>query len=532
MQDFKLLDCTLRDGGYLNDWNFGHNTLTSVFERIVASGVEVIEVGFLDDRRPFDINRSIMPDSASAEKIYGKIDKGNAMIVGMIDFGTCAIENLQPCSESYLDGIRVIFKKEKMHDALAYCRAVKALGYQVFTQAVSITSYTDDELVSLINMVNEVQPYAVSMVDTYGLLHQDNLLHTLQVIDKHLAPSIGIGYHAHNNFQMGYANCIEMLRQNVNRMLMVDATLYGMGKSAGNAPLELVAMHMNETLGKSYDVSQMLEAIEINIMEIYKQVQWGYNLFYYVAAATACHPNYVSYLMNKHTLSIKSIHDILRSIEEPKKLLYDKQYIEQKYLDYQTYECDDAAALDQLREALGGKPILVLGPGKSIVTHEQDICHYRDTNGCTVVAINYIPECCKPDYLFLTNAKRYTQLSSQLTRDENRDIPTIATSNLTKTSGVFTYALNYSTLIDPQAVIQDNSLMMLLRAFMSIGVDRVALAGFDGYSSDEMNYFSTNMEYNFIKEKAAALNTYAKEFFAAHEDALHVTFVTPSKYKE
>ncbi len=71
MGEIKLLDCTLRDGGYVNDWNFGHNNLVSVFERMVDANIDIIEIGFLDDRRPFDINRSIMPDTDSVEKIYG-----------------------------------------------------------------------------------------------------------------------------------------------------------------------------------------------------------------------------------------------------------------------------------------------------------------------------------------------------------------------------------------------------------------------------------------------------------------------------
>ena len=108
MQQRYLLDCTLRDGGYINDWEFGHDNIVNIFERLVASGVDVIEIGFLDDRRAFDINRSIMPSTECAAKIFGKLDKKSSMVVGMIDYGTCGIDNLQPSSQSYLDGIRVI----------------------------------------------------------------------------------------------------------------------------------------------------------------------------------------------------------------------------------------------------------------------------------------------------------------------------------------------------------------------------------------------------------------------------------------
>ena len=158
MKEIKLLDCTLRDGGYVNDWRFGRTNIESIFERLVDANVDIIEVGFLDDRRPFDKDRSIFPDTCSVDKIYGHLDKKQAMVVGMIDYGTCAIENLAPCSESYLDGIRVIFKKGKMHQAMEYCRQVKALGYKVFSQLVSVTSYSDEELLELISLVNDVKP--------------------------------------------------------------------------------------------------------------------------------------------------------------------------------------------------------------------------------------------------------------------------------------------------------------------------------------------------------------------------------------
>ena len=191
--DIKLLDCTLRDGGYLNDWEFGNSNIVNIFERLVSAGIDIIETGFLDDRRSFDENRTIFPDTGCADRIYGKLDKGNSLIVGMIDYGTCSIDNLADAGDCYLDGIRVIFKKHKMHEAIDFCKQVKAKGYKVFAQAVSITSYNDDELSELIGLVNDLEPYAFSLVDTYGLLHKGTLRHYFDHACAHLKPSIGIG---------------------------------------------------------------------------------------------------------------------------------------------------------------------------------------------------------------------------------------------------------------------------------------------------------------------------------------------------
>ena len=95
-KNVQVLDCTLRDGGYVNDWNFGHSVITGIYKRLEAAGMDFIEVGFLDDRRDFDINRSIMPNTEAINKIFSSVKKGNAMPVAMIDYGTCSLESIGP----------------------------------------------------------------------------------------------------------------------------------------------------------------------------------------------------------------------------------------------------------------------------------------------------------------------------------------------------------------------------------------------------------------------------------------------------
>ncbi len=532
MNDVMLLDCTLRDGGYVNDWKFGRDNIVSIFERVVEAGVDIIEIGFLDERRAFDPDRSIMPDSDCVGKIYGGLDRKQTMVVGMIDYGTCALEHIQPASDCFLDGIRVIFKKHLREPAMEFCAALKAKGYKVFAQLVSVTSYDDAEMLDLIRLANNVQPFAVSIVDTYGLMHQDNLMHYFDLLNDHLDTSVALGYHAHNNFQMGYANCIAVLNRkmcgDVHRPMLVDGSIYGMGKSAGNAPIELIAMFMNHRMGKQYGVSQILEAIDCNISTFYQSATWGYNMFYYLAASNDCHPNYVSYLMQKQTLSIKSINDILGRLEGEKKLLYDKNTIEQLYLDYQKNEVNDAAALSVLGEKLRGKPILLIGPGSSMKKQEAKVAAFYEEKKPLVISINRIPEYLKPDYIFLSNSKRYVGLASRLAKEH---FSIIATSNVTGTTvDAFDYVLNFSSLIDKDAEFIDNSLAMFLKVLVSIGVPQVTLAGFDGYSCRRQNYADPNMEYDFVKRKADYLNGYMRRFLQDLQGTIRVDFLTDTLY--
>ena len=507
MKNIKILDCTLRDGGYLNDWEFGNSSIVNVFERLVSAGIDIIETGFIDDRRPFDYDRTIFPNTDSVNKIFGKLNKGNAVIVGMIDFGTCCIERIQPCNQCFLDGIRVIFKKERMREALEYCERIKALGYKTFVQAVSITSYNDEELEELITLVNDLEPYAFSLVDTYGLLHKGDLMHYFHFACEHLKGKIGIGYHAHNNFQLAYANCIELLENPPkNRMMIVDGSLYGMGKSAGNTPIELLATYMNEYMGTHYHNSQLLEAIEVTMLDIRKQVSWGYSFKFFLSASHDCHPNYVNYLMDLRKLSVKSINEILERITAEKKLLYDADYIRELYFEYQKDSCDDHQAAQVLYERFRDKDILVLGPGKHIYDQRERVDKYINSKSPIVISINFIPDGYSIDYVFMSNAKRYVQLASALNEQRVKS-KLIATSNVTKTEGEFDYKLSYSSLLDTEALMPDNPMIMLLRFLKNTYIKSIAFAGFDGYDEAELpNYINPNMEYVLSSEQARRIN--------------------------
>lgn len=527
----SLLDCTLRDGGYVNDWNFGYSNLVNVFERLADSNVDMIEIGFLDERREFDINRSIMPNTESANKIYGHLNKKNSMVVAMIDYGTCGLENIQPVDRTCIGAIRVIFKKHLRVQALEFCAQIKALGYKVFAQLVSVTSYSDEEMLDLIRLANEVEPYAVSIVDTYGLMHQNNLSHYYDLLNDNLKQSISIGYHGHNNFQMGYANCICMIEKanDTERDLIIDGTLYGMGKSAGNAPIELIVMYLNRMSPKRYNVDQMLEAIDSNILQFYSEPTWGYNLFFYIAASNDCHPNYVSFLLRKRTLSIKSVNEILRKLSLEKALLYDEQYIEKLYIEYQTNTINDASDYEQLRSVFSGRDVLLVGPED---LNDDNLCvviKYIKEKKPIIVTINCIPDQITPDYVFLCNSKRYIQLASMLSQDEYK---IIATSNLTKTGkNEFGYVLNYASLLEKAPIVADSAMVMIFKVLKNLECSSVALAGLEGYTNSTAIQFSNEEGADKIINISTYINDYIHDFIF-NTGIENIKFLTASKFEK
>ena len=375
------------------------------------------------------------------------------------------------------------------------------------------------------------------MVDTYGLLHKQQLAHYFNMANELLKESIGLGYHAHNNFQLAYANCIEVLETELKRMLIVDGTLYGMGKSAGNAPTELLAMYLNENKSKNYHMSQLLEAIDVTMLDLFKQMPWGYQFKFFLSASKDCHPNYVTYLQQKKSLSVKSINEILSRIEPAKKLLYDADYIEKLYLDYQFGDCNDLSDYGKLVELLSDKDVLVMAPGPNLYKQKELVEKYVKNHLDTLtIAVNFVPDGMDivPDYLFLFNSKRYSQMSTAVSDlQKNGKTKIVATSNVTSSAEEFDLTLNYKRLMDHEAEIRENPLFILLDLFKDANVHSIAMAGFDGYQlAAESNYVHENMEYGFTKEKAEAINADVRLALQRSGQMDRITFVTDSMYDE
>lgn len=319
----QLLDCTLRDGGYINQWNFGKKVILSIFEHLQNANIEIIEVGFLNDKTQFSTKKTINPKTKNFDSIFSEIDK-KSMTVAMVNFGNCNIKNID--EPAFLDGIRVIFKKHNINEAIDYCKAIQEKGYKVFVQPVSITTYSDSEMLNLIEKVNLINPYSISIVDTYGLMHKKQLLHYFELINKNLNEDIKIDYHSHNNLQLAYSNSIEFIEISSKRNKIIDASLYGMGKNAGNTCTELVAMYLNNYLNKNYNLEEILIAINNNIIKYKKDDKWGYCLSYFISALNNCNTDYIQYLKNKN-FDLISINKILKNLDKEKQLIYDEDYI-------------------------------------------------------------------------------------------------------------------------------------------------------------------------------------------------------------
>lgn len=329
MKKIELLDCTLRDGGSVNNWMFGEKSIVGIFQSLNDANIDIIETGFIDNNSKEENNRSLNPSDKFFNNLCKKIRNKKCKAFAMIDFSKYDTQNFNLNKSDSLDGIRVMFKKHQLNDVIKFCEQLKKLDYEISLNPVSVTTYTKEELLNLIKKANELKPEILYIVDTYGLLSTSETVELFNFFDNNLEKNIKIGYHVHNNLQLALANSIEIIKTNSDRQLVIDASLYGMGKRAGNTPIESLSLYLNNNFNFKYDTSKLIDAIEKYIQPLKSQFNWGYSLVHYIAAINKCHSDYVTFLYKEKNLSLNEVHDILKEIPNDKKLNFDKNFLKE-----------------------------------------------------------------------------------------------------------------------------------------------------------------------------------------------------------
>lgn len=530
MNQIAILDCTLRDGGYINHFHFGRGVIKSIINGLSIAGMDIIECGFLmkGERDP---ECSLFGNIKALKKLIAPKAQ-TSMYVAMVAYGDFPLEELCVRCSTTIDGIRLTFHKEEMEGAFEYAREVMKLGYEVFIQPVGTTAYTDIELLKMIEEVNSIKPFAFYMVDTLGILYVSDLQKMFYLIDKNLNAEIRIGYHSHNNLQMAFANA-QFLAQNCGkRNIIIDSSILGMGRGSGNLNTELIVHFINDKISNVYNLDEILMLLDEYILPLSKQYTWGYSSPYFIASMQHCHPNYVTFLTDKQTMTIKQIERILNEIPYEHRDLYDQTFIEEFYTEHQKSEYDDTENVASLKSMIGDRPLLILAPGSSVKSKKAKIEKLINKVNPFIISINFLPEEWKPDLCFISNQKRFIELEPVIGTLEKPPL-FLAVSNVTTIGSEYVKIINYSDCIVQKQGISDNAMMMLLRLFMRLKIKKAHVAGFDGYSTNILaNYADTNLITGASVEALLELNRSIKNYLNHISKKIKLTFVTPSLYEK
>lgn len=525
----KILDCTLRDGGYVNNWDFGVSNIKSIISKLSKSNVEIVECGFFSDKEIWKDDQSKFNSIEDMEKCIVDTNE-NTMYAGLINLGEFDEEMIPDYKGGLVSCLRVAFHMKQVEEAIEYCSKLVKKGYKVFIQPMVTINYTDKQLLELVEKVNEIKPYAFYIVDSFGVMKQSDLTRIFYLVDNNLNEDISIGYHAHNNLQLAYSNAQSLIDLRTSRSIIIDSSVFGMGRGAGNLNTELFTNYLNTSICKNYIIEEFLEIIDDILNSIYAENYWGYSLAHYLSATFNCHPNYASYLSDKNALTISGISDILRVMPRDKKVKFDKQYIENLYVEYQKNNINDVIDREIIKSKLIGKQILVLAPGKNLEKYIEEVKKYIDED-TIVISTNFISKEIESDYIFVSNFKRYNNINESKIMSTLKD-KLILTSNI-KHNLEDSFKINYNTLLNEFEGVVDNAGLMLIKLLIKCGIKEVKLAGFDGYSYENTeNYARKDLKLPINHNNVKELNKNMTRALDYLSKDINIQFITPSKYNK
>ena len=517
----QLLDCTLRDGGYINDWNFGYHVIKSIIKKLVDSQVDYVEIGFLRDCE-YDKNRTLYNNCKEMKPVL-PTKKGNSIFTAMALHNKYTIDKLEPYDGTTIDAVRVTFHDYDIDEGLEFVKKVKEKGYKVFCNPINIMGYSDEKLLQLLKKVNLIHPDAFSIVDTFGSMMKSDLIRIYSMVEHNLDKDITIGLHLHENLALSYSLAQDFIAIKASdRKSVIDASMLGMGRIPGNLCMELIMDYMNKTQGGYYDINPILDGIDDHIAELKRIEPWGYSMPYALSAKYNLHRNYAEFLLGKGRLRAKQINQILARIPENKKTAYDEEYAEALYQDYQNHEVDDREVRIKLQEQLCDKKVLILAPGASILSGRDQILRFIEEERPLVISANFVSDIYISDYVFCSNAMRYDDIEEE---HEHKNF--LITSNLLDVCEEKN-VLNYAELSFDEKGNCDNCVIMLLKLMSQLEVPRVWIAGFDGYRENEDNYISLDMVSQHTKgqEENIRIRKYVEDI----RKQIQIVFLTDSLY--
>lgn len=322
---FNLLECTLRDGGYITKWNFDDSMIEDTIKTLIEANLDFVEVGYLN-KNGVDRNTTQFKSIQAINKFLPP-KRNKCIVLAMADVQKFTADDLIPCNKEGIDGIRVVFYKHQIVEALNLARAIKQNGYKLFMQPMVTIDYSLDEYANLINKISFLNPDAVSIVDSFGYMTKSDFRKYFKVLDNILDNKVMIGFHSHNNMNLSFLTAQDILEYKTTRNLIIDSSLLGMGRGAGNLNTELIANYYNMVLGYKYDIDKILKLISSYIQPIQLVKKWGYSPYLFITGLYHYHPNFACYLLEEVDVSVEEFKEFLLYIPKEMRTKCKKDYV-------------------------------------------------------------------------------------------------------------------------------------------------------------------------------------------------------------
>jgi len=277
-EQIKVVDCTIRDGGLMNEWKFTDEIVRDVYRALSEAGVDYMEMGYRASKRLFS-TEEFGPwrfcDEGRLRKVTEGIESDLKLSV-MLDVGRTDEDDILPADQSIVSLYRVCCYVPDIDKAIYLANHAHEKGYETTINIMAISRAIETELdEALAQVEEESHVIACYLVDSFGALYSEQI-HFLTDKYRHFLKTRETGVHCHNNQQLAYANTIEGIIHEAN---FVDGTVYGIGRAAGNCPLELLIAFLKNP---KFNVRPILELIQKHFAAMQKHLKWGYHVPYMI----------------------------------------------------------------------------------------------------------------------------------------------------------------------------------------------------------------------------------------------------------
>jgi len=285
--EIKVVDCTIRDGGLTNNSHFTLETVRGVYKAVCEAGVDYVELGYRNSKAMFspeEFGPWRFCDEEHLRRVTEGVKPGDTKISVMMDAHKADPDDLLPADQSVVDMVRVATYVKDADKAIRICNEATAKGYETTINIMAISKegppFLDE---ALEQFENETQARAIYVVDSFGALYSEEIHYLIERYRMHIKTK-EVGVHCHNSQQLAFANTIEGIIKGAN---YVDGTLYGLGRGAGNCPLELLLGFLKNP---KFKLLPVLEVIGAHIIPLQEQIEWGYHIPYMLAGILNQHP--------------------------------------------------------------------------------------------------------------------------------------------------------------------------------------------------------------------------------------------------
>lgn len=293
-EQIKVLDCTIRDGGLMNNHGFDDRFVREVFRAISQAGIDYMEIGYKNSKKLFDANKYgawKFCDDDTIRRVTEGIESKTKISV-MVDVDRVELDDIKPKKDSPVDMIRTACYVKDVDKAIRMANHFADKGYETAVNLMAISKVLEVELTECFaQLERECRCNVVYIVDSNGALYQETTEYLIKKA-KSIIKTKEVGIHSHNNQQLAFGNTIEAIIHGANYL---DSTIFGMGRAAGNCPTELLLGFLKNP---KFDIRPILDVISKEMIPLQKEVEWGYVIPYAITGILDEHPKSALELRN------------------------------------------------------------------------------------------------------------------------------------------------------------------------------------------------------------------------------------------